>query len=67
MDWDTMDDETLGRTVDAWLTALRAQELSERRIGELAALLGAAMSEGGPKTKEQERALQQFEGWHATK
>ena len=58
------DEEQLGYQVDAWLSSLRAQGLSERRIGQLAGLLGEAMSEGGPKSKEQERALQQFETWY---
>ena len=57
------DEEQLGHQVDAWLSALRAQGLSERRIGELAGLLGEAMSESGPKTREQQRTLHQFEGW----
>ena len=61
------DEEQLGYQVDAWLSALRARGLSERRIGELAGLLGEAMSEGGAKTKEQECVLRRFEGWHATK
>lgn len=58
-------EEQLGHQVDAWLSALRARGLSERRIGQLARLLGEATSESGPKTKEQEHALRQFEGWQA--
>lgn len=42
-----MDDEALGYVVDAWLTALRSQGLSDRRIRELAGPLGATMSRSG--------------------
>ena len=63
MDWDALDDDTLGRAIDAWLSALRAQGLSARRIGELAGLLGEAMSEAVPKTPTQVRVLRRFEAW----
>ncbi|NMP23742.1 hypothetical protein [Sulfobacillus harzensis] len=63
MDWDTIDDETLGQAVDAWLTALRAQGLSERRMLQLAVLLGEAMSGAGPKTPAQAEAQEQFLQW----
>ena len=61
------DEEQLGYQVDAWLSALRTQGISERRIGQLAGLLGEAISGRGPKSKEQECVLRRFEGWHATK
>lgn len=63
MDWSTMDDEALGCAVDAWLTALRAQGLSERRARELAGLLGQAMSAEGPRDTAESRVLQRFEAW----
>lgn len=58
-----MDEEDLGHTVDAWLTALRNNGLSDRRVGQLARLLGEAMSEGGPRSPEQERVLRRFDAW----
>jgi len=58
-----LDDEQLGPLVDTWLSALRSQGLSTRRIGELAGLLGQAMGAEGPKTPAQERALRRFEAW----
>jgi len=61
MDWSTMDDEVLGYAVDAWLASLHAQGLSERRVRELAGLLGQAMSAEGPRNAAEERVLRRFE------
>lgn len=58
-----MDEASLGRAVDAWLTALRTQGLSSRRLQRIASLLGEAMSLEGPQTPTQVRVLQQFETW----
>lgn len=67
MDWGTLDDKTLGQAVDAWLTALRAGgDLSERRLAELAGLLGEAMSEVGPRSADAGRVLRRFEAWQRT-
>jgi hypothetical protein len=63
MDWDPMDDETLGQAVDAWLTALRRQGLSNRRLRQLAGLLGNAMADSGPQDTAEERVLRRFEAW----
>jgi hypothetical protein len=65
VDGDTLDDEKLGHAVDAWLATLRARGLSERRLGELARLLGEAMSENEQKSLEQARVLKRFKGWQA--
>lgn len=67
MDDSYMDEEQLGFQVDAWLTFLRAQGLSDdRRRDELARLLDEAMSESGPTTPEQERVLKRFDAWRHT-
>ena len=58
-----MDDEALGCAVDAWLATLRAQGLSDRRIRELAGLLGSAMGDSGPQNSPEERVLRRFEAW----
>lgn len=55
------DEEVLGHAVDAWLTALRAKGLPDRRIRVLAGLLGDAMSTGGPRGTEEARVLRRFE------
>lgn len=47
MEWDALNDEQLGRVVDAWLKALRAQGLSDWRVRELAGMLGTTMSRSG--------------------
>ncbi|NMP24310.1 hypothetical protein [Sulfobacillus harzensis] len=57
------DEEALGHAVDAWLTALRAQGLSDRRVRVLAGSLGDAMSTGGPRGAEEARVLRRFEAW----
>ncbi len=57
------DEEQLGHQVDALLLSLRTQGLSERRIGELAGLLGNAMNGNGPRTREEASVLQRFEAW----
>ncbi|NMP23984.1 hypothetical protein [Sulfobacillus harzensis] len=57
------DEEELGREVDAWLAALRAQGVSERRMRELAGLLGNAMADSGPHDTAEERVLRRFEAW----
>lgn len=64
MDW--QDDEAVGHAVDAWLTALRTQGLSDRRIRELAGLLGNAMGDSGPHNATEERVLRRFEAWRRT-
>ncbi len=61
-----MSEDELGQWVDAWLTALRAQGLSERRIGELAMLLGQAISAEGPQNSVEARVLRRFEVWRQT-
>lgn len=66
MDGDALDEDTLGRQVDAWLVTLRAQGLSARRIWELAGLLGQAMSARGPQNAAEAHALQRFEAWKHT-
>lgn len=61
-----MDDETLGRSVDAWLAELRAQGLSGQRVQELAGLLGNAMGDSGPQNATEERVLRRFDTWRRT-
>ena len=63
MDWDTIDDDTLGQAVDAWLTSLRTQGLSDRLLRQLAGLLGNAMSGSGPQSATEARVLRRFEQW----
>jgi hypothetical protein len=63
MNEDILGEDELGQWVDAWLTGLRAQGLSERRLRELAGLLGQAMSAEGPQTPAQARVLRRFEAW----
>lgn len=60
------DEDALGHQVDAWLAALRTQGLSDRRVRELAGLLGKAMGEGGPGNAAEARVLRRFEGWRQT-
>lgn len=55
MGWDALDDEALGRAVDAWLTAFRAHGMSGRRLDQVAGLRGDAMGDDGPQTAEQLR------------
>ena len=61
-----LDEDQLGQWVDAWLTALRAQDLSDRRVRELARLLGQAMSDSRPRNATESRVLQRFEAWRQT-
>ncbi len=58
-----VDEDQLGHQVDAWLTALRAQGVSAKRLGELARLLGEATRDSGPRTLAQQLALQRFDDW----
>ncbi|NMP24114.1 hypothetical protein [Sulfobacillus harzensis] len=55
---------SLGPAVDAWLAALRTQGLSDRRVQELAGLLGNAMGDSEPQNVAEARALRRFERWH---
>lgn len=63
MDWDPMDDETLGRAVDAWLTALRIHGMPGERLAQVAGTLGDAMASDGPTTLEQITVLRAFTLW----
>lgn len=63
MDWNAWDDEALGHAVDAWLGCLRQDGLSDRRILDLARLLGQAMSEPHDGPAAEAAALARFETW----
>lgn len=63
LDWDMLNDETLGHAVDAWLVRLRAHGLSDRRLRDWAGLLGQALRPIDDHAREELRMLARFAPW----